>query len=290
MNLPLQLDRGDATPLRDQLFEQLRRLIVGGMLKPNARVIATRFLAEQVGVSRTTVLLAYERLISEGYLETRPAIGTFVSARLPQEPRPDSARALVPDIPRQASLYPAMVNGFVALQEPTARKRDRFHAVALGRQQPLDLQGLAEGHAQRARAGARGVCRSAACRRPPRAAARGGGSLGGDARHHGLAGTGDRRGRPRQACSFVAHLFQRPNGPVVLESPGDPEIAAFFKARHAELVPVAVDEHGLETEKLPHGPVSLAYVTPARQNPLGGILPLPRREALIAWAREAAPI
>ena len=69
MNLPLQLDRGAPIPLQDQLFEQLRQLILTGKLKPNSRVIATRFLAEQVGVSRRTVLFAYERLISEGYLE-----------------------------------------------------------------------------------------------------------------------------------------------------------------------------------------------------------------------------
>ncbi|MDE1940084.1 MAG: winged helix-turn-helix transcriptional regulator [Alphaproteobacteria bacterium] len=73
MNLPLQLDRRDVVPLQDQLFEQLRQMIVTGRLKPNSRVIATRFLAEQAGVSRTTVLLAYERLISEGYLDPTSA-------------------------------------------------------------------------------------------------------------------------------------------------------------------------------------------------------------------------
>ena len=58
-------------------------MIISGNLKPNIRIIATRFLAEQIAVSRTTVLLAYERLINEGYLETRPGIGTFVSSDLP---------------------------------------------------------------------------------------------------------------------------------------------------------------------------------------------------------------
>ena len=86
MQLPIHLDRTSALPLQDQLFEQIRRLIVSGKLKPHARIIATRFMAEQVGVSRTTVLLVYERLISEGYLVTRPTVGTFVSATVPDAP------------------------------------------------------------------------------------------------------------------------------------------------------------------------------------------------------------
>jgi len=48
-----------------------------------------------------------------------------------------------------------------------------------------------------------------------------------------------------------------------------------------------VDEQGLDVERLPPGPVSLAYVTPSRQNPIGSIMPQARRTALIAWARQA---
>jgi GntR family transcriptional regulator / MocR family aminotransferase len=74
---------------------------------------------------------------------------------------------------------------------------------------------------------------------------------------------------------------------VVLESPGDEEVVAFFDMHRANVVRVAVDEHGLCTDQLPEENASLVYVTPARHNPLGGILPLPRREALIKWARGA---
>jgi GntR family transcriptional regulator/MocR family aminotransferase len=82
-------------------------------------------------------------------------------------------------------------------------------------------------------------------------------------------------------------LFQRRGDRVIIECPTDPDMVAFFEARDAALVPVPVDENGLETDRLPEGPASLAYVTPARQNPLGGILPVARRERLISWAREA---
>ena len=80
MLIPLNLARDQ--PLQQQLHDQLRELIGGARLRPGARMPSTRMLAEQFGISRITVLLTYERLIAEGYLETLPAKGTFV-AQLP---------------------------------------------------------------------------------------------------------------------------------------------------------------------------------------------------------------
>jgi GntR family transcriptional regulator/MocR family aminotransferase len=289
MNLPLQLDRRASIPLQDQLFEQLRQLILTGKLKPNSRIIATRFLAEQVGVSRTTVLLAYERLISEGYLETRPAIGTFVCSAPPGRPKLDSARnsSSDSDIPRQALLHPAVFDG-----SPMLRPRvpdsiidfspSRFDAshllpakVWLQRMRNVferEPDGLAEPQP------ATGVQSLRRVIVDYLAATR------------GIMASPEQViivvGR-RQACSLVAHLFQRRGDRVVVESPGDERVADFFEARGAELIHVPVDEHGLETDRLPQGPVALAYVTPARQNPFGGTMPQARRGALLGWAREA---
>ena len=86
--IPLNLARDQ--PLQQQLYDQLQGLIGSARLRPGVRMPSTRVLAEQFGISRNTVLLTYERLIAEGYLETLPAKGTFV-ARLP--PRPPTRRA-----------------------------------------------------------------------------------------------------------------------------------------------------------------------------------------------------
>ena len=287
MNLPLQLDRGASIPLQDQLFEQLRQLILTGKLKPNSRVIATRFLAEQVGVSRRTVLFAYERLISEGYLETRPAVGTFVCSTPPKQSKPQSSSNLLTDIARQSSLHPATFRN-----PPTPRPRipdgiidfnpSRFDASHL-LPSKVWLQGM----------------RSVFANDPdglatPQPAA-GVASLRQVIADY-LAATRGIMASPeqviivvgrRQACNLVAHLFQRRGDRVVVESPGDASVVSFFEARNAELIRVPVDEHGLETDRLPKGPVSLAYVTPARQNPLGGTMPQSRRMTLIEWARTA---
>src|SRR5690606_38505696 len=85
MQLPMRLDRTSAQTLQTQIYEQVRQLILGSRLKAGARMPASRALAAELGVSRNTVLLAYDRLIAEGYLETRPAAGTLVNAQLPDD-------------------------------------------------------------------------------------------------------------------------------------------------------------------------------------------------------------
>ena len=85
MQIPLQVQHKVGESLQNQLFRQLRNLILQGRLKPGSGVPATRELSGELGVSRNTVLLVYERLIAEGYLVTEPAKGTFVSPHLPED-------------------------------------------------------------------------------------------------------------------------------------------------------------------------------------------------------------
>jgi GntR family transcriptional regulator/MocR family aminotransferase len=65
------------------VFDRLRQGILAGTLPANARLPPTRALAEELGVARQTVVLAYERLASEGYVRARTGSGTFVAPELP---------------------------------------------------------------------------------------------------------------------------------------------------------------------------------------------------------------
>jgi GntR family transcriptional regulator/MocR family aminotransferase len=69
-----------------------------------------------------------------------------------------------------------------------------------------------------------------------------------------------------------------------IEEPGYPVGRAILAGRDATLVPCPVDAHGLVPADLPAG-LRLIYATPAHQYPLGGRLPVPRRQALVGWAR-----
>src|SRR5438552_18430757 len=84
--LPLSLPaaRG-GTPLYRWFYEELRAALREGRLKPAARLPATRDLAHQYGLSRPTVVAAFEQLKSQGYVEGRIGAGTYGSEVLPHE-------------------------------------------------------------------------------------------------------------------------------------------------------------------------------------------------------------
>ena len=77
--LPLELDRGGRTPLAVQIYGAIREAIVAGRLVPGARLPSSRDLAIQLGVSRGTVRVAYERLINEQLAIGKGAAGTRVA-------------------------------------------------------------------------------------------------------------------------------------------------------------------------------------------------------------------
>ena len=65
MQLPINIELLADQSFQHQIFESIRRQILGGQLKPGARIPSTRNLSEQLGISRNTVVLAYDRLIAE---------------------------------------------------------------------------------------------------------------------------------------------------------------------------------------------------------------------------------
>lgn len=81
--LTLTVVKGSPLPLYRQIYESLRNAILNGRLRPGARLPASRVLARDLAVSRTTASLAYEQLLAEGYLQARRGAGTFVTADLP---------------------------------------------------------------------------------------------------------------------------------------------------------------------------------------------------------------
>lgn len=286
MNVLPQLDREHTLPLQDQLFEHLRQLIISGKLKPNSRVIATRFLAEQTGVSRTTVLLAYEKLISEGYLETRPAIGTFVSSS-PPDAKSNGQQIPSINVVRQATLHPAAMR-LPPSQDASILKGEIDFRVTAMDSPPLFVPPKVwireirdsfgrnpEGfRSSQLIAGIPCLRKSVADHL---------------ATSRGIQASDDQViivAGQRQACSLIAHLFQRPGNPVVVEAYGNKDIVNFFRARGAAIIDVPIDSRGLITDRLPDGPVSLAYVSPTRHDPVGCIMPQSRRQALVAWARD----
>lgn len=78
MSLPIPLDRSSAATLQEQIYNYIRRQVLSGAYPPGMRLCSTRELADSLKVSRNTAVLAYQWLVSEGYLETQAGAGTFI--------------------------------------------------------------------------------------------------------------------------------------------------------------------------------------------------------------------
>src|SRR6478736_6121327 len=84
MSVPFVVDRAADLPLQRQIYQAWRAAILSGRFRSGQRVPSTRALAHSFSVARVTVSAAYDQLLAEGYFETRPGSGTFVSSELPE--------------------------------------------------------------------------------------------------------------------------------------------------------------------------------------------------------------
>jgi GntR family transcriptional regulator/MocR family aminotransferase len=119
----LTIERGADAPIHRQLYESLRTKILAGEMKANTRLPATRVLAQDLGVSRNTVLASYDALLAEGYLESRSGSGTWVTTLPPYavSSHNSTARARPPSLSRR---------GMVMIEQPRDRtipNRIAFH-------------------------------------------------------------------------------------------------------------------------------------------------------------------
>jgi GntR family transcriptional regulator/MocR family aminotransferase len=263
--------RATGVSLPSWLYEELRRAILAGRLRRGTRLPASRELAKQQGVSRGSVVTAFEQLLAEGYLSSKVGAGTFVSGSLPEDmartPEPATRR---PTLLRDASPirpfrpYEPGLNAFpMELWARVASRRLRKASLSLlGSGDPSGYAPLRE-----AAADYLGRSRGVICSADQVVI---------------VAGT-------NQSLDLVARLLIQPGDPVWIEDPGYVGTVDVLRAAKARLVPVAVDAHGLDPA-VGHrlAPRAKAvYLTPAHQFPLGMTMPLERRLAVLEWARRS---
>jgi GntR family transcriptional regulator/MocR family aminotransferase len=282
MLIPLTLARDQ--PLQQQLYDQLKGLIASARLRSGLRMPSTRVLAEQFAISRNTVLLTYERLVAEGYLETLPAKGTFVGRR----PAWRQASLVEPQAPFEGSPCggpPFEGTTFEGPGRAAPSTEVRVAEARVGRPDPSLFpagrwRALMRGALDRlgAQLGSEHPAGSPALRNA---------IAGWLSTSRGLAVASDQvilvSGR-QQALHIIARVALRRGMRAVVEDPCDANAAAALAGEAVELVRVPVDIDGLRTDCLPAGDVALVHVTPEHQRPLGVTLARGRRIALLAWA------
>ncbi|MFE3853263.1 PLP-dependent aminotransferase family protein [Streptomyces griseorubiginosus] len=254
MDLHLDISAGDG--LRAALERALRDAVREGRLAPGARLPATRRLAEELGVSRGTVKAAYDQLVAEGFLTARQGAGTEVAPLPPLDSAPvkSAARVRVP----VHDLRPGSpdVGGFPAAAWVKAVRRAVASASVsaydygdpLGR---IELRSALSEYLGRAR---------------------------------GVVAPAERIVVTSGAVQGLALLTRvLEGGTVAMEDPGLPFHREVVRHAGGRVVPVRVDELGVEVDGL--GDPAAVVVTPAHQYPTGVTLHPSRRRALTDWAR-----
>jgi len=291
MDLAIALDKNTLLPLHRQLYEELRQAILTRRLLPRQRIPSTRTLAKSLGISRATVTLSYEQLLSEGYLQTAPGSGTFVCAQLPDHLlQSDSVEPIhrASKLPIALSTYGASLNRpeLVRVPQPDAAISFRYGQPALD-QFPIDLW----------RRRLSRHCRLSHDMLKYATDARGHKPLREELVHY-LSRARAVQCNPdqvivvngsQQSLDLLARLLVNQGDWVALEDPGYLAARRTFQSQGARLYPVPVDESGLVVKKLEHcpEPIKLVYITPSHQFPTGAVLSLPRRLELLAWAQQA---
>ena len=286
--LSIKIDRAAPQPVSTQLCIALRELILAGGFLPGERLPASRVLARDLGLSRTTIIDVFDRLVAEGLLQSRTGSGTFVSPVLQaSRPRPQATLGRTPAAPRlsdqmaqamerfgERSRLPHMPRAFTTALPAF----DVFPMAQWARLSSKYLRGAREGimgygdpngspQLRRALASHLRANRGISCH-PDQLFIVGG---------------------AQQAFHLIGATLLNPGEKVWFENPGAIGARNSLIACGADLVPVPVDRDGLRVEDgLRLSPAfRLAFVTPSHQQPLGSVMSLERRFALLRAAESA---
>jgi GntR family transcriptional regulator / MocR family aminotransferase len=288
-DLLVQIDPRSRAGLQQQIYSSIRRGILDGVLRSGTRLPSSRALADDLEVSRTTTLLAYDQLQAEGYLNPRHGSGTFIASELPDDrvgvvlphgrPRPahpplsrrgEALAATPPPANRIPGPTRAFRLGVPALDLFPVRLWSQLSARRLRNVSVAQLDyGDASGLPQLREAIAHHleVARGTRC-----------------TADQVVVVAGAQRG-----IELICRLLLDVGDEAWLEEPGYPGARSALIAAGARAVPVRIDDEGLDVEAgvLQAPQARLAYVTPSHQFPVGVQMSLRRRLALLKWASSA---
>lgn len=276
----------DAT-LYKRLYKSVCRCILDGNLRPATRLPPSRDLAAELGLSRNTVLRVYEQLQEEGYITTRTSSGTFVT---------DS---VLDNLGNQAVKKEGVVE--LATEAVLSNRCQQLlnHASANPRQWGAFVPGVPDVESFPHRTLNKILARIA---RKPGPEYLTYDAVGGDnalklalvdylriARgvnctpHQILITEG-----VHQALDLIIRSLCNPKDHAWIEEPGYWGIKNILRMNDVEIVPIPVDEQGMQPPERFEQPAKLIFVTPSHQYPLGPVMSLARRKQLLTLARQSA--
>lgn len=283
--ISIKVDRTSSVSLFDQIFTEIRGMILSGALHPGLKLPSSRMLSDELGVSRNTILQTYEQLRAEGYIRSVTGSGSYVNEDLPDNliesnreggTQNDVApakisrrvRSLSDQVYARAFNFPAFSPGVPAVREFPFQAwakllSEEWSNPGLGGM-PADPGGywpLRESIAQYVRA-SRGVeCDS----------------------DQVIIVSGN-----REATSLAAQVLLDHGEKAIVEDPGYPGVKSSLASAGIDPVPLQMDNDGIDLSLLSkeHEYARAICVAPSHHYPLGSTMSLPRRLSLLDWAKK----
>ncbi len=262
------LNNIDPVPLYKQLYNQIREHILSGKLPADSRLPSVRDMAIELSASRNTVDGAYQELYAEGYLYSKPRSGYFVSALI-QDVLPQS----ISGKPGKNDYLPGPPSVFTYDFHPArldpesfptelwrkcfvdSLRRNSHQLVQYGDPQgDWELRCSIQSYLERSRGVICDPNQIVIC-----------------------AGL-------QQSLDIVSHILKESHSVVAVENPGYHLPRSVFHSHSYAIFPVPVGLGGIDLDYLKASNSTIAYVTPSHQLPLGYVMPVANRLALIEWA------
>ncbi|QXJ36984.1 HTH-type transcriptional regulatory protein GabR [Parageobacillus caldoxylosilyticus] len=268
MELQPILDPTNRTPLYMQVYTYIKEEIANGHLQKGSKLPSIRALSQHLAISKNTVEAAYQQLLAEGYIESKPRVG-FIVKELEE---PLQSFVFQPDVlvkaPKSKQIRYNFRYGHIDLAHfPMKTWRKCLLAAMDSEQSELLWYGDRQGdiglreEIQHYLYYTRGIRCSA---------------------EQIVIGSGT-----PQLIGVLCQLFDFRHDAVALENPCYDVIRTVFQNHHFSILPIELEEDGLNIDQLQTTNAKLVYVTPSHQLPLGMVLPIGKRQKLLKWTQQS---
>ncbi|MCT8977034.1 PLP-dependent aminotransferase family protein [Clostridium sp. CX1] len=262
-------DYSKNTPLYMQLYEYIKHEIEIGTIKPQTKLPSKRKLASYLGISQNTIQAAYEQLHAEGYVESKPRSGIFVTrlednlfCNLSTINNPSQNIKLKDDFKYLIDFS----SGNIDLDHFPYRMWRKVTTQCLYSDQgDLLLVGEAQGEDCLRKEISKYLFQSRSVRCLPEQI---------------IIGAG------MQYLMILLCMLLGKDYSYAIENPGYDKARNVFTDQGIDICPISIDENGICVEDLRKSSARVVYVTPSHQFPCGMIMPVSRRLELLKWCEE----
>ena len=261
--LAIFLDNNIKIPVYEQIYNAIKNEIVQGTIRAGEKLPSSRGLSEQLQCSRSTILMAYEQLLAEGYIETMPKSGYFVAELFAdfylQHNQADKVAIESKDKGYEIDFSPV---GIDADSFPFNEWRKLSRQVLNSDNMELFNSGDRRGDFGLRSAIAEYLNTS-----------------------RGVKANPDRiiLGAGYESLLMILDCILDKNIIFAMENPAYPKAYKLIKTFGRQVCPVELDDKGINVSELNKTNADIVYVTPSHQYPMGIVMPIKRRQELLSW-------